>query len=162
VAVEIRQANSDADFQELSELLSQYEADLAPELRHGSVPSADELEAAYATAGAAFLAAKGASVIGCVAVTPLDGETALMMRLFVKPEGRGAGAARALVTAALRSLEGSGCRRVVLDTDKQRLNAAYQLYRSMGFQECAPYGPVTYACPTFMERLLSRRSDLNR
>jgi GNAT superfamily N-acetyltransferase len=162
MAVEILRARSDAEFRHLSELLSRYEAELAPELRHGSVPSAAELETAYAKGGAAFLAMEGPRAIGCVAVTPLDTTTALMIRLFVKPEGRGAGAARALVAAAVRFLEESGFRRVVLDTDKQRLNAAYQLYRSMGFHECAPYGAVSYECPTFMERLLSRRSDLNR
>jgi hypothetical protein len=55
------------------------------------------------------------------------------------------------VAEALTFLRESGYRRVVLDTDKERLRAAYELYGSLGFSECEPYGPVDYASPTFME-----------
>jgi len=41
--------------------------------------------------------------------------------------------------------------RLVLDTARERLRAAYELYRSLGFRECEPYGAVDYRCPTFME-----------
>ena len=56
---------------------------------------------------------------------------------------------------ALAFLEQHDYRRVVLDTEKQRLQTAYNLYRSFGFEECAPYAEVDYRCPTFMELRLA-------
>ena len=104
---------------------------------------------------------------GCVAVTEIDLETAVLKRLFVRSCYRGVGAARALIETALAFLRDRGYRRVVLDTEKERLRPAYELYRSLGFEECAPYGEVDYRFPTFMElqsgaEATSRRSDLNR
>ncbi len=121
-------------------------------LRHGSVPAVGELEVVYRGRGAAFLADIAGHAIGCVAVSELDARTGVIMRLFVRPESRGAGAARALVLRALEFLETEGYNRVVLDTDKERLPAAYRLYGSLGFTECGPYARVSYPCPTFMER----------
>ncbi len=152
MAASIRRAQSKPDFQEFHELLVLYEADLPPVLRHGSVPSLVELERMYRRRSAAFLAEAAERPIGCVAVSELDAHTGVIMRLFVRPESRGAGAARALVLRALEFLQEAGYGRVVLDTDKERLPAAYRLYQSVGFIECGPYTTVTYPCPTFMER----------
>ncbi|MBV8196853.1 MAG: GNAT family N-acetyltransferase, partial [Candidatus Eremiobacteraeota bacterium] len=71
-----------------------------------------------------------------------------------KPESRGVGAARLLTTAAIEFARQRGRRRVVLDTHKEQLPAAYALYRSLGFADCSPYESVSYACPTFMELIL--------
>ena len=46
-------------------------------------------------------------------------------------------------------------RRVVLDTERERLRAAYELYRRLGFVACAPYAPAEYPNPTFMELVLN-------
>jgi ribosomal protein S18 acetylase RimI-like enzyme len=154
MTVEVRRAQSEADFGRLYELLIEYEAALAPELRHGCVSGPERLKRAYVKENAAFLAASEGHDIGCLAVKRLDRATAVMQRLFVKPQHRGMGAARALVEAALAFLRNRRYTRVVLDTDKAQLNAAYRLYRSLGFEECAPYGAVSYGCPTFMERYL--------
>jgi GNAT superfamily N-acetyltransferase len=148
----IRRTRSAADFQELHELLVAYEADLPPVLRHGWVPGAGELERLYRERSAAFLADSDGYAIGCVAVTELDAHNGVIMRLFVRPESRGAGTARALVLRALEFSHEAGYSRVVLDTDKDRLPAAYRLYQSLGFSECGPYTSVTYPRPTFMER----------
>ncbi len=94
-------------------------------------------------------------VAGCVAVSEIGLEIAVLKRLFVRPRYRGAGAARALVEVALAFSRGHGYRRVVLDTEKRRLRPAYELYRSFGFEECAAYGEVDYRCPTFMELKLT-------
>ncbi len=174
----IRQVRGERDFRDFRQLLVEYEAALPPVLRHGSVPAVGELEVMYRGRGAAFLADIAGDVVGCVAVSELDARTGVIMRLFVRPASRGAGAARALVLHALKFLETAGYDRVVLDTDKARLPAAYRLYGSLGFTECSPYARVGYPCPTFMERHIgqvalrrgaaargtrnSRRSDLNR
>jgi GNAT superfamily N-acetyltransferase len=147
------------DFARLREIFSVYEADLPPELRHGEVPSSNELAARFSAPGAAFLAIAGEDVTGCVGVSHRDDETAVIRHLFVKPEARGHGAARALVEAAIAFARESQYERIVLDTHKGKLEAAYELYRSLGFVEAAPHTPVTYECPTFMElRLKAARS----
>ncbi len=148
----IRRAASASDFRAFHELLIDYEAELPPVLRHGSVPSAEEVERTYRERSAAFLAESEGRAVGCVAVSELDGRTGVIMRLFVRPESRGVGTARTLVLRALEFLEAEGYSRVVLDTDKERLPAAYRLYQSVGFSECGPYTTVSYPCPTFMER----------
>jgi GNAT superfamily N-acetyltransferase len=152
MAIVTHRARTAADFEALWVLLSEYEASLPPDLRHGSVPNSTALKSIYAKRSAAFVAAAEGRIIGCVAVAELDAGTAVMMRLFVRPANRGMGAARVLVNAAMRFARRSRYGRVVLDTDKERLRAAYCLYRSLGFTECEPYAGVDYTCPTFMER----------
>lgn len=147
---EIRRAQTDADFLSLCNLLAAYEADLPAELRHGSVPDAAALQAAYRDPNVAFLAARAGAAFGCVAVAELRPDTAVLMRLFVEPAYRSAGAARGLCNAAIAFSKERGYDRIVLDTNKDSLRAAYRLYRSLGFTECDPFGDVEYPFPTFM------------
>lgn len=135
-------------------LLVEYERDLPPDLRHGEEPALEGAMRTYAGDNAAFLARFEDGCGGCVAVTMLDAATAILQRLYVQPSRRGAGAARALAQAAIDFARERGCERIVLDTEAERLSAAAALYRSMGFRECGPYGPVDYRCPTFMELVL--------
>jgi putative acetyltransferase len=157
--IEVTPAKSDSDFERLHDLFVAYEADLPEDLRHGAVPPIHELRATYGQDNAAFLALIGVEAIGCVAVRELDAQTALLLRLFVRPASRGLGAARLLSSAAIEFAKDGGYRRVVLDTNKVQLKAAYRLYRSLGFQECDAFTAVTYACPTFMELPLRNATD---
>ena len=155
--VEVRRARYDSDFAQLYDLFVEYEADLPHNLRHGVVPDVADLKATYKQRNAAFLAACDAEPIGCVAVAEREPATATILRLFVKPRSRRLGAARGLVTAALRFVQKGRFHRVVLDTHKEELQAAYRLYRSFGFEECAPHSGVSYESPTFMELILERK-----
>lgn len=151
----IERATSAAAFRHLHALLVEYERDLPPDLRHGREPALDEVESEYNAGGAAaFLARFGEGYGGCVVVTPLDPTCAVLKRLYVQPAHRGKGAARALALAAIAFARENGCDRIVLDTEAKRLHAAFALYVSLGFVECAPYGDVDYACPTFMQLAL--------
>lgn len=141
-------------FRALYALLVEYERDLPPELRHGMEPNLEDVERTYTGNNAAFLARLDDGYGGCVAVTMLDAQTAILQRLYVQPSRRGAGAARALAQAAITFARERGCERIVLDTEAEQLSAAAALYRSMGFRECGPYGPVDYEHPTFMELAL--------
>lgn len=156
---EIRRARTRADFERFHQLLVVYENALPQELRHGSVPALEELERTHAEREAALLALSGDEVIGCVALRRRDDRTAIVMRLFVQPHARGRGAARALVKAAIDFAREHGYDRIVLDTHKGELPAAYALYLSMGFRECAAFDKVSYACPTFMELRLRNSTD---
>jgi GNAT superfamily N-acetyltransferase len=134
------------------EMLSEYEAALPLQLQH---PDMDEelasLAERYSMPNAAFLALLGDTPCGCVGLRARDGDTAVVRHLYVNPSYRGLGVARALMQALLDCAKARGFQNVVLDTHAESLPAAYQLYQSLGFKECAPYGSVDYVCPTFME-----------
>jgi GNAT superfamily N-acetyltransferase len=154
----VRRVEDPADFARFLTLLIAYEADLPSDLRHEQPPSEEALSASHSGRSAAFLAIVDGEAVGCIAAREFDAETAVIRRLFVQPARRRIGAARALVETALQFLKRNGYARVVLDTDKRRLQTAYDLYRSFGFEECAPYTEVDYQCPTFMELRLAPES----
>src|SRR5881392_1553896 len=86
------------------------------------------LPGAYAPPRGALLLAPGQ---GCVAVRPLDAETAEMKRLYLRPQARGAGLGRSLAAAAVAHARERGFSRVVLDTIPEKMQTAVALYRSM-------------------------------
>ena len=96
------------------------------------------LPGSYAPPRGALLLAPGQ---GCVAVRPLDAETAEMKRLYLRPQARGAGLGRSLTYAAIAHARERGFSRVVLDTIPEKMQEAVPLYRSMGFRDTAPYLP---------------------
>jgi len=96
------------------------------------------LPGAYAPPRGALLLAPGQ---GCVAVRPLDAETAEMKRLYLRPQARGAGLGRSLAAAAVAHAREGGFSRVVLDTIPEKMQTAVALYRSMGFRDAATYLP---------------------
>lgn len=147
----IFRTQSTAEFERLHELLIEYENSLPCDLRHEAPPDLRSLPLAYGGSNAAFLALVDDEAAGCIALTRLDQSTAVMKRLYVKPAYRQFGIARALVAALIDFAREQRYRRVALDTDRERLNAAYRLYASLGFSDCEPYAAVDYANPTCME-----------
>jgi putative acetyltransferase len=89
-------------------------------------------------AGRLFLALDALSSAGCVALRPLDADTAEIKRLYVRPAYRGQSVGRALAEAAIAAARQTGRRRVVLDT-LPSMGEAIALYRSLDFKEFAPY-----------------------
>lgn len=158
MAVAVRLAHSDSDFHQLHRLFVEYEAGLPPPLRHGSVPDMHAIRQTFSPPNAAFVATHDELAIGCAAVKRAGDDrqamTAVLLRLYVRPESRRLGAARLLVTSAIAFARDAGFCRLVLDTEKSKLESAYRLYRSLGFEECAPFAAVSYDAPTFMELVL--------
>lgn len=136
---------SQEERQALATLLEEYEEMLPLDLRHDGVPETD------GTSSVAILAMVEDAGCGCVFVSRHDRDAAVIRRLYVRPAARGRGIARALMHHASAHARAQGYRRLILDTDKDQLPQAYQLYLSLGFQLCAPYGNVGYPNPTFME-----------
>jgi len=137
-------------------MLREYEESLPPDLRISDLEAElQSLPERYAPPAAAMLLALDAgTAVGCVAIKSLDQRTAEIKRLYVAPYARRSGAGRALVRSAIAFARARSCERVVLDTERDRLNDAYRLYVSLGFEHCAPYASVYYANPTFMELTL--------
>ena len=149
--VEIVSVGSDPRRLETFErLIYEYQAWLPEDLR---VPDLDE-EMRHLTerygADSLLLAYEGNKALGCVVLCRRDEQTAEIKRLYVDPAARGKGAGRGLVEAAIARARAAGHRRIVLDTHRSRLEAAYSLYRALGFKECDAYDEASYACPTFL------------
>jgi len=148
VVLHVREASA---FERLLELLVEYERSLPEELRHGPEPDIQYLRRTYGEPNAAFIACVDDVASGCIAVRRHDECTAVLQRLYVRSGYRGRGLARTLVAAAIDFCRKGECRRVVLDTAREQLPAAYGLYVSLGFTMCEPYYPVAYDSAIFME-----------
>lgn len=79
--------------------------------------------------------------VGCVALRPLDPETAEVKRLWVHDSARCQGLARRLMTAIEDEARSMGMTTLRLDTNSA-LSEALALYRRSGWSDIAPYtGP---------------------
>ncbi len=141
-------------FDQFHNLLVEYESSLDRDMRHRGETDRTSVEKAYREPNAAFLALVEGEAAGCIALVEINSSTAVIQRLFVRLAQRNLGIARVLVVAAIGACRERRYDRIVLDTDRQRLATAYNLYRSLGFRDCEAYGAVDYATPTFMELIL--------
>jgi len=110
-----------------------------------------ELPGEYATPRGALLVAEvDGAPGGCAALRPLDGDTAELKRLYVRPAHRGRGLGRRLTTAILAEARARGYQRVRLDT-VPGMEAAQALYRELGFREIPAYRPNPIAGAAYLE-----------
>jgi len=113
------------------------------------------LPGAYASpAGCLLLAWDGPVPIGCVAVRPIEPGICELKRLYLRPGSRGSGLGRALAVAAIERSAVAGHRKMRLDTLSTMVEAQ-GLYRSLGFEEIAPYNDHPVAGTLYMELALS-------
>jgi len=78
--------------------------------------------------------------VGCGALRPIDGDTAELRRVYVLPERRRDGVARALLAALESQARALGYRALKLETGHKQ-QPAMALYQSFGFRRIAPFGP---------------------
>lgn len=88
--------------------------------------------------GNLWIAEDDGRAVGCVAIRPHGPGECEMKRLYVRPEARGAAVGRRLAEASLLGAVDLGYRSMVLDT-LERLESAYHLYLSLGFQPIPAY-----------------------
>jgi len=96
-----------------------------------------------APAGELLLAKRGDHVLGTIALKALEPQVAEIKRLFVRPQVRRTGVAKALVAAIINIARERGYREVKLDTLPE-MQGAIALYKSFGFAPIPPYGSHPY------------------
>ena len=147
------QAQSPEDIEIARELFREYAAGLNIDLCFQNFDQeVNGLPGNYAPpAGRLLLAIEGEQVGGCIALRRYDDGACEMKRLYVRPEFRGQGLGKKLVTTLLDAARAIGYQRMLLDTLPGKMDEAIALYRSFGFREIAPYyhNPVEGAL--FME-----------
>ena len=89
--------------------------------------------------GAFLLAWEEGQPVGCGAVRRIEGQAGEIKRMYVCPEARGKGAARALLEALEAEARALGLSRLVLETGV-RQRAAIALYERAGFHSTAAFG----------------------
>lgn len=84
--------------------------------------------------GRLYIAEVDGRPVGVGALKRVSDEVGEVKRMFVRPEGRGRGVARALLEQLLDDADALGYRRVRLET-LVFMTEAHRLYRSLGFED---------------------------
>jgi GNAT superfamily N-acetyltransferase len=116
---------------------------------------ADGMPGPYvAPRGGLWLATTGSVGVGCVALKPLDVDAAEVKRMFVDAAWRGRGVGRALMETVISGARDRGYRTLRLGT-LHDMDAARELYRSLGFTPIERYRPDELMDTRFYELTLS-------
>lgn len=144
------------DLPAITQLFRAYAASLPIDLAYqGFEEELASLPGKYAPPRGALLIARDAegAALGCAAMRPLDEDVCEMKRLYVAPEGRGAGLGRALAEAIIEAARGADYREMRLDT-LASMTGAQALYRALGFVEIGPYYDTPVEGTVFMSLAL--------
>jgi pimeloyl-ACP methyl ester carboxylesterase/GNAT superfamily N-acetyltransferase len=103
-------------------------------------------------AGRWLVAYKDGCAVGCAGLKRIDDQAAEIKRIYVAPQARGAGVARALLTRLEQLAQAIGYERVRLDTGKQQA-ASVALFSSSGYEPIPDYNGNPVAAFWFEKRL---------
>jgi pimeloyl-ACP methyl ester carboxylesterase/GNAT superfamily N-acetyltransferase len=92
------------------------------------------------------------NAVGCAGLKQLDERTAEIKRIYVKPEARGAGVARALITGLETAAREAGYDTIRLDTGAKQ-PASVALFRSAGYEPIADYNGNPVAAHWFEKHI---------
>lgn len=142
----------DLAFQEIDAEIDGLPGEYAPPRGALFVVSAD-LSAEAQRAKVEAQGAKADHLVAMIAFRPIDDATCEMKRLFVRPEARGQGLARRLVTRVLDEARELDYEEIRLDT-LPMMGDAQALYLALGFVDIAPYYETPIAGTRFMAKRL--------
>lgn len=157
----IRPAVDIADFRTIHRMRAQMAAWDEAECRRLGYPadgvvvayysdSTHDLQRIFTAPGAAMLVVETAGVIqGHAGFAPYDADLAEVLLVWIDPQARGGGLAKALLSALCDAMQNAGYKGAVLETAPFMADAI-KLYERMGFSACAPFrdpppdlGPIT-------------------
>ncbi len=104
--------------------------------------------------GVCLIAYLNAVVVGTVALRRLNEEICEMKRLYVKPQGRGAGVGARLIEKIIEEGRKLGFSKMRLDNSRSAMAKANELYKELGFYEIDRYNENFVADACFMEKKL--------
>jgi putative acetyltransferase len=89
--------------------------------------------------GAMFVAHGGNELAGCVALKDIGNGRCEMKRLYVRGKYRGQNLGRKLAEKIVERAKEMGYEFMYLDTHREAQKVAIEMYKKMGFEECADY-----------------------
>ncbi|MGR9373880.1 GNAT family N-acetyltransferase [Rhizobium leguminosarum] len=164
--MEIRTINSLADFKEAHALIDAMGKWDSEQSRKFGVPDAELIEYIYGHTpetlmekfnkrdAGFFLARIGENIAGCAGYSKSDDGIAELQKMYVRPEARGKGVARGLMTACLAGIRNDGYMTVRLET-VTFMSEAIALYDAFGFKRSGDFRsvpPSLQPITIFMER----------
>jgi putative acetyltransferase len=130
-------------------LILELEAELTglytAEQRHGLTP-----DQVVSSGVVFFVAHLNGVAAGCGGVA-IEGEFGELKRMYVRPQARRRGVARAILGRLEEVARDRGVRRLGLETGDV-LHAAIRFYERAGFARCGPFGAYTRMPPAAIER----------
>ena len=118
----------------------------------------DKLPSPYVPpSGGLWVAWNGEEAVGCVALQSLSNEVGEVKRMYVRPEHRGKGIARALAHLVIDEARSRGYSTLRLGTLASMI-PAQNLYTSLGFIPIDPYRKVEFGATLFYELPLEPKS----
>lgn len=151
----IAQARSAEDVDIVRGLLREYQQGLGVDLCfQGFETELQELPGAYAPpSGRLLLAKHEREPLGCIALQRVDATRGEMKRLYIRPNARGLGLGRTLVTRILDDAKTIGYATLVLDTLPSMIEAQH-LYETFGFRDIEPYRANPIVGSRYMGKVL--------
>ena len=111
----------------------------------------DKLPSPYvAHGGGLWVAWEGDEAVGCVALQSIADDVGEVKRMYVRPEHRGKGIARALAHHVIEEARSRGYSRLRLGT-LASMRPAQNLYMSLGFVPIDPYRNIEFGTTLFYE-----------
>lgn len=156
----------------LTELIAEYMKSLPFDIAYQSPgKELEDLSSLYSNdkGGAIIVAEENGILAGCVAVKgiehlhPIEGiRVCEMKRLYVRPEFRGRNLGQQLAKVIVKKAIELGYHKMYLDTHRVAQKIAIEMYRKMGFVECADYhaNPEKLLC--FELSLLNEQQRVQR
>src|SRR4051794_40699663 len=130
-------------------LILELEAELsglyAAEQRHGLTP-----DQVFRTGVVFYVAFLDGVATGCGGVA-IEGDSGELKRMYVRPQARRRGVARAILDRLQEVARDRGVRLLVLETGDV-LHAAIRFYEQAGFARCPPFGVYTQMPQASIER----------
>jgi GNAT superfamily N-acetyltransferase len=129
---------------EIKAMYPEWTPDVPPRMDAGDVEPPD---------GRWLIAYRDGHAVGCAGLKRLDERTAEIKRIYVEPEARGAGVARALITGLEAAAREAGYDTIRLDTGAKQ-HASVALFRSAGYAPIADYNGNPVASHWFEKQIV--------